>query len=256
MKLDSTVVVCAHNEEAYIENCLSSIIAQAVPASLIILVLDRCTDRTGALASRILNDAKYVIIEKPVSKWKNSISENLELARQKAVGDGFVIVDADMAVPPHFLEKLLPQLSEFASVSALAQTDRSRSFMNRLVSVWEWSYRIAPFGQQPRGGARAIARKSLDAIGGFRDVIAWDTDVDIRLSHAGYKVKLDTRLRVLHRRKMGLTQSIAYQVQAGKARRELGVSFNRTLLHSVARLRPFVLYGYIKEGNRLSREGL
>jgi GT2 family glycosyltransferase len=195
------------------------------------------------------------MVEKRDSYWKNSVSENLELARQKAVGNYFVIVDADMVLPQNFLERLLPQLSEFASVSAIAQTDGSQGLMNRLVSVWEGSYRFAPFGQQPRGGARAITRKSLDAIGGFRDVIAWDTDVDIRLRQAGYKVKLDIGLRVSHRRKMSLRRSIAYQVQAGKARRELGVSFARTLLHSIARIRPFVLYGYVKGRNRISREG-
>lgn len=254
MKLDSTIVVCAHNEEANIGNCLRSIRAQTVPVFLILLVLDRCTDSTGSVASKALNGSNHVMVEKQVSHWKNSISENLELARQKAAGNYFVIVDADMVLPQNFLERLLPQLSEFASVSAVAQTDGSQGLMNRLVSLWEWSYRFAPFGQQPRGGARAITRKSLDDIGGFRDVIAWDTDVDIRLRHAGYKVRLDTALRVSHRRKMSLRRSIAYQVQAGKARRELGVSFLRTFLHTIARVRPFVLYGYVKGVNGITRE--
>jgi GT2 family glycosyltransferase len=87
--------------------------------------------------------------------------------------------------------------------------------------------------------------KPLRLVGGFKDVYAWESDLDARLRKAGFKVKLDRNVSVLHRRKMTVTRSVAYQLQAGRARKELHVSPLRTLLHSVVRLRPFVMVGYL-----------
>lgn len=185
-----------------------------------------------------------MIVEKNFQAWKNSISENLQIGFEKATGDALVIVDADMILGPKFFENILPELNNFAVVSALVRTDPSGGGLNRLVSMWERSYAFAPLGEQPRGGARAIAMAALSALGGFRDVYAWESDLDNRLRKMGLKVKLDRSVSVLHRRKMTFARSIEYQKQAGRARRELGVSPLRTILHSLIRLRPFVLVGY------------
>ena len=241
----STVLVCAHNEEDYIGDCLESILRQKRSAGLIIVVADRCTDRTVDLAKKQLEKSPSLILQKHRLNWRNSISENLQLGFSRAIGDALVIVDADMTLPPDFLAIVLPQMDRFAVVSAIAKTDSSRSVLNRLVSVWELTYTFSPLGEQPRGGARAISMRALKAVGGFRDVYAWETDLDLRLRRAGLKVKLDKGVVVLHRRRMTLARSIAYQIQAGRARRELGISPVRTLLHSIIRMRPFVLIGYL-----------
>ena len=96
---------------------------------------------------------------------------------------------------------------------------------------------------------------ALEDAGGFRDVIAPDTDLDIRLKRKGGRVKMDTSLVALHLRKMSLVRSMFYQISAGEARKQLGVSPLRTLLHSIVRLRPFVLYGYIKTGSGADKLG-
>ncbi len=247
MNIEATVAICAHNEESYVEPCLRSVLGQTLRPSRIIFVADRCDDRTEDISRRLLPSNGTIIIVKQSGDWKNSISENLELARERAAGGAFVIVDADMVLPSSFLERLLPQLGEFASVSAVAKTDPGKGLLNKLVCVWEQTYRFAPLEEQPRGGCRAVSIKALNQVGGFRDVKAWDTDLDIRLRRAGYGVRLDRRVVVLHTRKMTLPGSISYQVRTGRARRELGIGPGRTLLHSLVRLRPFVLYGYLKE---------
>ena len=241
----ATVLVCAHNEEDYITNCLESILSQELPAGLIILIADRCTDRTVDLAKQQLSRSRSLILQKDHLNWRNSISENLQLGFSSATGDALVIVDADMTIPPDFLTITLPQIERFAVVSATVRTDSSRSILNRFVSLWELTYSFSPLGEQPRGGARTISMRALKVVGGFRDVYAWETDLDIRLRRAGFKVKLDKGVIVLHRRRMTLARSIAYQIQAGRARRELGISPVRTLLHSIIRMRPFVLIGYL-----------
>jgi cellulose synthase/poly-beta-1,6-N-acetylglucosamine synthase-like glycosyltransferase len=240
----STVAIPAHNEERYLEDCINSILQQTIQPTKIILVADRCTDRTMDIANKVLPAERSTMIRKDQVSWHNSIAENLELARQQAVGEAFFIVDADMLLPKNFIEHLLPQLAEYASVSAYAKTDPSRGLLNRIFSAWEKTHKFAPLGEQPRGGARAISIPALTQLGGLRDVVAWDTDLDTRLRQNGYKVRLDRSLTVLHRRRMSLGRSVSYQIQAGRARRELRISGKRTIMHSIARLRPFVLYGY------------
>jgi GT2 family glycosyltransferase len=187
-----------------------------------------------------------VIIEKRKVLWKNSYAENLEIGRKNAVGEVLAIVDADILVPPRFLEKTSASCLDFASVSALVRTDPSQGLMNRLVSLWERSYLFTPLGREARGGARSVSMRALEKVGGFCDMIAPDTDLDIRLKQQGERVKMDTTLVALHLRKMSLMRSVFYQIRAGEARRQLGVSPLRTLLHSIGRLRPFVFYGYLK----------
>ncbi len=246
-------MVCAHNEEDYIASCLLGILRQTARPRLILLVADRCTDKTLAIAQAQLANTRSLIIEKNQNSWKNPISENLQLGLNKAIGYALVVVDADMVIPPIFLEKLLPQLSTYASVSALVRTDPHPSLLNKIMAAWEQSYRFSPLGEQPRGGARIISLSALKRIGGFRDVYAWDSDLDTRLRRSGFNVKLDRKIIVLHRRKMSLANSISYQMRAGEARRELGVSALRTLFHSVIRLRPFVIYGYFRKRNYSTR---
>ncbi len=240
-----TVLICAHNEESYIRKSLEGILRQSIPPARIILVADRCTDNTVALSKKML-PKESLIIEKRKSLWKNSYAENLEIGRKNAVGEVLAIVDADILVPSLFLGKTSATCAEWASVSALVRTDPSQGVLNRLVSFWERSYLFTPLGREARGGARSISIRALAKVEGFRDVIAPDTDLDIRLRKHGGKVKMDTSLVALHLRKMSLVRSVFYQIKAGEARRQLGVSPLRTLLHSIARLRPFVLYGYLK----------
>lgn len=245
MPVDVTVLVCAHNEESYIRKSLEGILGQSVPPARIILVADRCTDGTAVLARSLL-PSNSIVIEKGESLWKNSYSENLEIGRKRAIGEVLAIVDADILIPHFFLEKTSASCLEWASVSALVRTDPSPGLFNYVISFWERSYLFTPLGQEPRGGARSISIRALSGVGGFRDVITPDTDLDIRLRKRGEKVKMDTSLIALHLRKMSLTRSVHYQIKAGEARRQLGVSPLRTLFHSIVRLRPFVMLGYLK----------
>jgi glycosyltransferase involved in cell wall biosynthesis len=245
LPVDVTVLICAHNEESYIRKSLQGILRQSIPPKRIVLVADRCTDNTVALSKTMLPRNSIIIVKQQLL-WKNSYAENLEIGRKNAVGEVLAIVDADILVPPIFLEKTSASCLDWASVSALVRTDPSQGLMNRLVSFWERSYLFTPLGQEARGGARGISIRALAEVGGFRDVIAPDTDLDIRLRQHGESVKMDTSLIALHLRKMSLLRSVFYQIKAGEARRQLGVSPLRTLLHSIGRLRPFVLYGYLK----------
>ncbi len=151
-----------------------------------------------------------------------------------------------MVIPSDFLERLLPQLDN-TGLSVCCCTNGSKSGISQQDSFY--LKKILEV-RSSRKGAERRSKSHLERSSRrgrrFQDVIAWDKDVDNRFRSAGYKVKLDTSVTALQRR-MTFRRSFAYRAQAGRARKELGVSLGRTILHSILRLRLFVLYGYLKE---------
>lgn len=203
----------------------------------VVVICDRCSDGSAGLAGNF----PVLLIEKQQSKWKNSYAENLQMGLERANGEFTAVVDADIALEPDYFTKSMPTFrdSRVASVSGKILTEPS-SLFNRLYSIWERSYDIINLGREPRGGARVYRTAELkDA--GFRDVIAPDTDVDLRLK--GERKYLSDAI-AFHMRRMTISRAIHGQIKAGMARRELNSPLWRVLLHSIVRLRPFVLYGY------------
>jgi len=245
-----SVICCAHNEEEYVKKSIPSILSalKGFPAE-VLFVADRCTDKTAELAERY----GVEVINKTWKKWKNSYAESLQTGYLEAEGVYVSIIDADIAVPNNFFIRLLPFVrNRVASVAAEVVTYPD-TFLNRLSHAWEKTYKISPFGGEPRGASRIILKKALDEIDGFRDVPAPDTDLDIRLAQSGYVSLSVSALKTFHLRHLSFSKIINRQLASGRARYELEVSFKRTLAHAVLRLRPFVLSGWLQSWSQKKR---
>ena len=101
-------------------------------------------------------------------------------------------------------------------------------------------------GRELRGGCRLIKRKCLEEAGGFKDVIAPDTQLDLDLKKLNYKLKIVDSVTCLHLRKFSFKKAIKSQIMAGKMRRKIRMPLWRVLGHAIIRLRPLVIYGYIR----------
>ena len=238
-----SVIMPVHNEEKYLPVSLESL--KEARISELIVILDRCTDSSESIVKKNFPEAK--IINKKQCGWKNSYAENLQIGYEHASGRIICIHDADIKSSPEVFNFLLRELKgRVASVSPEIWTYKEESFLNLLYYYWEKTYRITPFGGEPRGGFRLIRRECLERIGGFKDVIAPDTQLDIDLRKIGYESKLCRGVACLHLRRFSFKKAVKSQIISGKMRREINMSFWRVLGHSIVRLRPFVLYGYLK----------
>lgn len=239
-----SVICCAHNEEDYINKSFPLVLkALEKFPSEVLFVADRCTDRTVEFARRY----DVTVIEKTWKNWENSYAEALQTGFLKAKGKYVSIVDADIAVPLNFFSALMPQLSgDVASVAADVVTYPD-TFWNRAFFAWEKTYRIAPLGKEPHGAARLILKSVMDKFGGFGDVPAPDTYLDMCLEKEGYKSVADLTVKTFHLRRLSPGKMVNGQVTCGRARYALGVSFKRTLGHSLLRVRPLILKGWITE---------
>ncbi|MGQ9514426.1 MAG: glycosyltransferase [Thermoproteota archaeon] len=239
MKL--SVIVSAHNEEKYIGRCLEALEkATNGIEHEIIVICDRCTDRTKDEAKRF----PVFIIEKDQAKWRNSYAENLEIGLEKTKGEFIAIVDADMRVEQDYFRKVIAAFTnDTSSASGRVVTEPSTIF-NRIYSLWERTYDILGAGRTPRGGNRVYRGDELRKVR-FLDTIAPDTDVDLRM--CGKKTYLQDALSY-HMREITIGKCIRGQINSGRARRQLHFPFWRTLLHSIVRIRPFVIIGYLSGG--------
>ena len=245
-----SVIVCAHNEEKYIDKSLPSIInALKEVSSEIIFVADRCTDKTVEKAEKY----PVRIIEKTWKKLENSYSEALQTGYANAKGAYVSIVDADIIVPPNFFKELIPLIKgKTVSVGAEIVTYPD-AFLNRLMNAWEKTSKFAPLGKTPRGAARVILKKALDEINGFRDVPPPDTDIDFRFAERGYQSIGTSKIKAYHIRRVTLKKIINGQINSGRGRYTLGISLVKTIGHSILRVRPFTIYGWLLERRKHPR---
>jgi len=242
------VVVCVHNEEKYLENCLKSVFSQVLRPHRVLVVLDRCTDRSEEIARRF----PVEIFRKKEAKWRNSYAENLQLGFDLLKSDRcdyFAIVDADVILPPNYFNYLVFFMERNKVACASGQVvDKPRSKVNRLFAAWKkLNLKFTPLGRRPRGCCLVIKKNVLREIGGFADVPAPDTYVQNEALKRGYNVELvvNPTTVVQHVRDEPLRKILRKQFQTGMARCELGTSFLRTLLHGIFRLRPLTILGHI-----------
>ena len=244
-----SVICCAHNEEQYIDKSIPSILnALRGISAEVLFVADRCTDNTVDIARKY--DVK--VIEKTWNRWENSYAESLQTGYMEAKGTYVSILDADIAVPTNFFRDLSLMIGGGVASVAADVVTYPDTFWNRMFYAWEKTYYIAPLGKEPHGAARIILKSAIDRIGGFQDVPAPDTNLDIRLAKEGYKSVAVLAMKTYHLRRLSLGKMISGQIRSGRARYALGISFKRTLGHSILRVRPLILQGWMLE--RMNRK--
>jgi CDP-glycerol glycerophosphotransferase len=111
-----SVVVPIYNVQAYLAECLDSLLAQGVRDFEAILVDDGSTDASGEIAGRYAtSDARFRLVRQDNAGLGNARNTAVTLAR----GDFLFFLDSDDKLPPGALERLLASLdrtgSDFAS---------------------------------------------------------------------------------------------------------------------------------------------
>ena len=177
-----SVVIPAHNEEKYLGRCLESIDAQSKTAELqveTIVVLNRCTDKTEAVAKRhgaivVFNDSKNI-----------SAIKNTGVAA--ASSEWVVTIDADSWMSPGVLAEIA---SRSAAANALGGGIRVKperyslgiatGFGMMLIPAWFLGLSF---------GLYWFRKTDFDAIGGFSEDrhIAEDVDFLRKLKKHGWK---------------------------------------------------------------------
>jgi glycosyltransferase involved in cell wall biosynthesis len=166
-----SIITPAHNEEAHLEKCLASVKLAAEMASVEsehIVVINRCTDGTEALAAkagcRIVHDD----------------TQNLSHIRNNGVaaakGEIIVTIDADSWVTPNMLSEVIRLLETRHYIGGGVRVYPERWSMGIVGSLLI----VAPFVL--RHGVSAgmfwCYKRDFDAVGGFDESLACIEDID------------------------------------------------------------------------------
>ena len=187
------VVVCAHNEEAFIGACLRALTEQTRAPDEIVVVDNASGDHTGDIARGVPG---VLVVREP--------RKGLVLARDtgwKATSADLILyLDADCRAPRHWVARVERCFDARPGLLALSGTYRFYDWHRTgriLIRAYDLS--VAPLthlfvkyvlrkGVVFYGGNFAVRRAALDAVGGFDTSIEFhgeDTNLGRRLAAAG-----------------------------------------------------------------------
>lgn len=175
-----SIIIPAKNEEATLPKLLESLAAQTMRPDEIIVMNSHSTDRTAEIANSF---AKKIPVKVYDAKTKGATAARNEGAA-KTSADYLVFIDADVSLPPNFIEKMQQRIADQTlDIGAFRQVMDSRQFglrlgarlMNgyvRLMSPTPWPIFFSCF---------FIKRKLFETIGGFDPEIFIMEDYDLAL---------------------------------------------------------------------------
>jgi glycosyltransferase involved in cell wall biosynthesis len=153
-----SVIVPAHNEEAYLSATLDALNRQDYGNFEIVVVANGCTDRTAEVA-REKCSRLVTLDEKGLGIARN-------LGGKLAAGDLLVFLDADTIVEPHALRTISEQFTEHDAGGTLkGQPDSDRFAYRVIYGLKNFIHRFVV-----RNGSSGVIicwKKHFDRVGGF-----------------------------------------------------------------------------------------
>jgi glucosyl-3-phosphoglycerate synthase len=247
VELTSIVVVPARDEEHRIAGCIAALGAQTVPRDEfeVILVLDRCADRTAEVAERSAEcfGLRLTLVDGPGEGTGPARRAGMDLAAERLLARGLdtgliATTDADSRPAPDWLARQLAHVGEGArAIAGLIELDpedartllpevlhrRERDAAQRLGRVREADPSAAH--HHFAGASIGVTAGAYRAVGGLEPVVALEdatfaarlTGYGISILRAG-DVRVRTSARATGRAARGLSVDLAVSTWAGRRR--------------------------------------
>jgi O-antigen biosynthesis protein len=213
-----SVVVCTHNGEATLDECLQGLRGLDYPNYEVIVVDDGSTDKSAQIAAK----TGYTV----VSTEPRGLSAARNTGLEAATGEIVAYIDDDAWPDPHWLKHLVRTLETtgFEGVGGPNIPPPEDSLTAESIAV-------APGGpnhvllsddeaEHIPGCNMAFRRSALRAIGGF-DETFWtagdDVDVCWRIHERGWRIGFSAGAVVFHRRRGSMRSYLRQQYEYGKA---------------------------------------
>ena len=191
-----SVLVTVYNREAYLEASLRSILASEFASFEVIVVDDRSTDASVAIARRAAKTdsrVKVYVNDRNLGDYPNRAR-----AAVLAAGDYLKYVDSDDVIYPHSLSIMVEAMDSHpdAAVGLSQQEDELVPFPVKLSPGEAWRRQFLGHGCLGSGPSGAIIRRSsFEKVGGFRDWgLLSDIDLWLRLTKQSPVVLLQPSL--------------------------------------------------------------
>ncbi len=186
-----SILVAARNEEKNILNCLEAISRLAYPKEKLEVLVgdDRSTDNTRLLVSQFSQSHPYincVAITQDLPSTKGKANVLAQLAGL-ATSEYFFITDADIEVPPQWVQTMLRQVRPTTGIVTGITTTTGTRLFDRLQTL-DWFYnlglmQVVADRQVPvstMGNNMLVTRRAYKEVGGF-ECIPFSITEDVQL---------------------------------------------------------------------------
>jgi poly-beta-1,6-N-acetyl-D-glucosamine synthase len=265
------LITPVHNEEAYLEQTAYAVAKQTRRPDLWIVVDDRSTDKTPEILTRLaarIDFLRIVRSDAGLPKTRGAVRDRLATAaapRTFNVGLNSVEwqsfthiakLDGDTELPPHYFERLL---TEFERDPKLGLAGGLYADPEPHGKGDGWRVIHIPVEHHVPGTLKCYSLECLQAIGGVREQLGWDTIDETYARMRGYRTRAFPDLVAHHHRPWGSADgTLRGRARHGQCAYIVQFTLPWVTLRAfkVARARPrglsglAFLYGYLSSAAR------
>lgn len=219
-----SIIIPAHNEAAFIEMTLTSIVQQTHLPKKVVVVNDNSSDETESIIDRFSKTHDFIVkknlkssdVHLPGSKVVNAFYEGFA-----TLDDDFDIIvklDADLILPQNYFEKIcdhFKQNPKTGIAGGLAFIEKNG----------KWIYETVADKNHVRGPFKAYRKACFEQIGGLKRSLGWDTADVLLARFYGWNVFVDESLQVKHLKPTGNAYKQSAHQDHGAVFYKLGYGF-------------------------------
>jgi len=236
-----SVVIPVHNEEAYLPYSIPSLLKS--PIDELVVVLDRCTDKSEEILKQTSFPYEVKFIKKTSQQWHCPTAEVFELGFQHTTGDLLYTMAADMIVDP---KQFNPRL--FGDADIIAFFYYNYDLHHYKIKQWYLNFlkKYANIARIWKGklawqsGHMAFTREVWETLHLIDTPSEYDSLQKRALQH-GFRYKFVKDVKNLHLR-VGLSKS--RQKLQGMSRAARNVHPLLVIGHSFLQMKPYVWTSY------------
>ena len=210
--LDVVIVVVAFNEAERISDCLHALLNQVTSQKYGVTVIDDgSTDTTSRIVEQIrASDPRLSLIRHDFNLGRGAARRT---GQDSSTASRIAFVDADIIVPPNWLQRCTEALDEHSAVSAVALPDGDAAVIWRIFGA-AIRFRVGFSGITGNNvifDANVLRLEPFDS----RFTLGEDFRLSQRLMRSGYKLKVLDDLSVEHRETKKYGATIKYMWEMG-----------------------------------------
>ena len=231
--MDYYIVIPIHNEEAFLESTLNSILNQTLLPKKVILVNDNSSDNTETIIDSF--SSKHTIFQKlniisstqhmPGSKVINAFNKGFNLLDESF--DFIVKLDADIILPKNYFEVISTHFKKEPNLGICG------GFIYEQNESGDWILNHPMDKNHVRGAFKAYTRVCFKAIGGLKNAMGWDTVDELLARFHSFLIQTDPTLKIKHLRPTGKAYNKNAKRLQGKAMYSMRYGFLITCIASL-----------------------
>lgn len=196
-----SIVIPAHNEAAYLKDCLDSFVEQTHLPDEVIVVDDNSSDNTFEIASNFAQQHEWIKVVKRISVDEHipgkKVVDTFNFGLQHASNYDLIgKFDADIILPPDYFETLVNRF----------QANWKLGMCSGLLFIQkdsDWVYENIADKTHIRGPIKLYHKACFNKIGGLRPGVGWDTVDTLLAKYHGFETQTVPELKVKHLRPTG-----------------------------------------------------